>query len=114
MYFNFWDSSKILYILLLLFVLFLIIYIVIYFLIKWFKIYKSNFVQKNIKQEILENILKSKDIDKINLMLKHLNISSTYEISQKLNLDNKEVEYILSTWKIGLLSDLLFKKIKWN
>ena len=114
MYFNFWDNSNILYILLLLFILFLIIYIIIYFLIKWFKVYKSNFIQKNVKQEILENILKSKDMDQINLMLKYLNISSSYEISKKLNLDYKEVEYMLNAWKINLLSDLLLKKIKWN
>ena len=114
MYFDFWDNSRILYILLLLFVLFLIIYIVIYFLIKWFNSYKDSFKQNKIKQELLEDILNSKDVDKINLMLKQINVSSTYEISQKLNLDIKEVEYILKTWNISVLSDLLLKKVKWN
>ena len=114
MYFNLWDNSKILYVMWLLFTLFLIIYIVIYFFIKWFKAYKKYFEQKSLKQELLENILKSDDVDKINLMLKHINISSIYEISNKLNLDNKDVEYILKSWNTSLLGDLLSKKIKWN
>ncbi len=114
MYFNFRNQSKILYFFLLLFVLFLSIYIIVYFLLKWLKKYKANLNKTKQKEQILSEILKSDDKDKINLILKQINVSSTYEISQKLNLDIKEVEYILKTWNISVLSDLLLKKVKWN
>lgn len=114
MYFNFRNQSKILYFFLLLFILFFSIYIIVYFLLKWLKKYKANLNKTKQKEQILSEILKSDDKDKINLILKYLNISNTYELSKELNLDTKELDYIFKSWKASVLSDLLLKKVKWN
>lgn len=114
MYFNVWSDTNYF---LKGFLLFLIIFIVIFIAVKIFmqfykKIEKTR--RKRLKTQRLLHIMENAKIDekeKFNKIVEELEINSSYELWERLNVWGKYILELISNKEFGILNRIIYNEI---